>query len=115
MLLTFAQCFGASAFQDSTSITFLKSELPGLRPLTENTAESLVVGILLKVLSNFEGKLTDETGNTVTDENGVPITYFQGDIAETFYLFNWRIIFRKKSSGDYKIYQLVIQEFSDYS
>lgn len=45
---TLQSVFGASATQTATSITILKSELPGLTASATNTAESLLTGILLQ-------------------------------------------------------------------
>lgn len=113
MGLTLAQCFGDSATQNISTLVIHKTELPGLNAVSSNTAESLVVGILLKILENFEGKLTTETGETITNETGVAITFNQGDIADLFYLQYWRVIFRTKTL-DYRIFQLVLHVFEGY-
>lgn len=111
MQLTFEQCFGASATQDIDSLVIVKAELPKLTPDTNNRAEALVVGILLKILENFQGSITDENGNVFTTENDIPITYDQGDIVDEFYLFKWRIILRTRNATNYKIYQFVFHQF----
>lgn len=114
MPLTLKQCFGVNATQNDALLIISKQDLPRLTPTSNNTAESLVVGIILKILENFEGKLTTALGETITDEKGIPITYEQGDIFDVFYLFNWRVIFRTKQGNDYRITQFVLQTISSY-
>ena len=75
MQLTLVQAFGSNASQSVNLLTINKADLPLLTPSSNNTADSLLVAILLQVLSNFQGNLTDEKGNTVTDQNNIPITY----------------------------------------
>lgn len=45
---TLTQVFGANATQTATTLTLSKADFPGLNPTATNTAESLVVAILLK-------------------------------------------------------------------
>jgi hypothetical protein len=47
----FTYFFGSAAIQTINSITIQKSDLPGLNPLVNNTAESLFVGLLGIALS----------------------------------------------------------------
>ncbi len=49
--LTLTQIFGANATQSSTDIVIRKSDLTGLTASSNNSAESLLVAILLKVKS----------------------------------------------------------------
>ena len=70
---TFESVFGASAVQDLSSITIAKSDLPGLTASASNTAESLLVGILLKVQTalsqtNFDLNLDQ----SIYVDNGFP-------------------------------------------
>ncbi|BAY22366.1 hypothetical protein NIES2100_21290 [Calothrix sp. NIES-2100] len=109
--LSLAQCFGKNSLQNSNSLVIYKSDLPGLTPTAINTAEELVVGILLKILENFEGSITDENGNTITDVFGLPITYNQGDFVNAFNLFYWRINYTQSNGINYKNYQLVFSTF----
>ena len=53
--------FGAGATQTATTVTILKSDLPGLTPAADNRAESLLVAILLKA------KATLTTANQETN------------------------------------------------
>lgn len=45
---TIQQVFGTNATQDSSVLTIYKSDLTGLSPSSENTAESLLAAIILK-------------------------------------------------------------------
>ena len=62
---TLAQVFGASATQDSSTFTITKASLSGLTASSSNSAESLLVAILLKAQSyltqaNFDAN-TDQS------------------------------------------------------
>ncbi len=50
---TLIQVFGNSATQTGTTITIAKADLPGLTASSTNSAESLMVGILLKAQSTL--------------------------------------------------------------
>ncbi|MHC5720746.1 MAG: hypothetical protein ACYTX0_54195, partial [Nostoc sp.] len=73
--LTLQQVFGSSATQNATTVTFLKSELLGLIPQVDNTADSILAAIINNTWQYFEGNLTDENGVVVSDESGNPVTY----------------------------------------
>lgn len=62
---TLQQVFGASATQTATTVTINKADLPTLTPSANNTAESLLIAILL------EGKaaLPKTTFDTNTDQS----------------------------------------------
>lgn len=47
---SFARFFGVNAMQTSTHLTIRKSDLPRLSSLANNTAESLLIALLLQVL-----------------------------------------------------------------
>jgi hypothetical protein len=113
--LSLSQCFGDNTLQNSNSLVIQKSDLPGLTPTTNNTAEELVVGILLKILENFEGSITDENNTPITTENSTSITYKQGDIFDSFFLESWRIVFTKRNNSNYRTYQLVFHKFEEYA
>jgi hypothetical protein len=59
---TLTDIFGAGATQDENTITIQKSSLPRLTPSANNTAESLLTGIVLKAQTsltqtNFDGNI----------------------------------------------------------
>ena len=63
-LSTFARFFGASAKQTVTHIHIKKDELPELTPLINNSAESLIIALLLRVYlyesNSLLSKITSE-------------------------------------------------------
>ncbi|MEH2031248.1 MAG: hypothetical protein V7K67_16560 [Nostoc sp.] len=73
--LSFGQVFGVNVVETSTTITITKADLLGLTPLANNTADSILAGIVNTVHQQFEGNLTDPSGNNITDQNGVILTY----------------------------------------
>ncbi|MEH1971108.1 hypothetical protein [Nostoc sp.] len=91
--LTLQELFGVNATQTATELVIKKADLVavGLTPQTNNRAEQLVVAILLKALENFEGALTDENNNRVTDELNHSITYDNRNLWELLEIFHWGI------------------------
>lgn len=76
---TLISVFGAGATQTANTITINKADLPGLTAAATNTAESLVVGLLLR----FQSSLT-KTGfgadldQSIYVESGYPTFAFRG-------------------------------------
>ncbi len=67
---TLVQVFGASATQTATTLTITKADLPGLTASANNTAESLLVAILLKAktqLTDANQALNIEQSLTIND------------------------------------------------
>jgi hypothetical protein len=87
---TLTQLFGANATQDNQSLVIRKSDLPGLTPSSNNTAESLLVAILLQTWNEFEGLLVDETGVAVVDETGEALGYDHKELYEKLNLWFWK-------------------------
>jgi hypothetical protein len=50
---TLQQVFGANATQDSSYLTIYKSDLTGLVPSSDNTAESLLVALVLQAMTEL--------------------------------------------------------------
>lgn len=115
LALTLAQLFGDSASQTATELVIKKADLAavGLTPLFNNRAEQLVVAILLQILENFQGVLTDENGEYITDENGNPITYDQGDqFYEFLQLFLWELHIEQRSFGIVIRHTIIMHSFT---
>ena len=87
---TLQQLFGANAAQDAATLVIRKFDLPGLTPSSNNTAESLLVALLLQASEEFEGLLVDETGEAVTDETGEAIAYDQRELYEKLNVWFWK-------------------------
>ena len=81
--------FGTNATQTATTLTITKADLPGLTPSSTNTAESLLVGILLRAKTqltpanqetNSEQSITIADGYTPSYAIRNSIQYRQDDI-----------------------------------
>lgn len=90
MQLTLEKIFGVGATQDSEVLIIQKTSLPHLTPSAANTAESLLVAILIKALANFEGILEDPAGLAVTDPDGLPIDTPISGVNEAIELSRWK-------------------------
>lgn len=83
MSQSISRILGEKWRQNSETISISKSDLAaaGLTPGAANTAESLLAALLLVANESFEGKLTDERGNIITDEHNNPITYDNSNLS----------------------------------
>ena len=68
------QIFGDNAIQSASTITISKADLPGLTPSANNSAESLIVGIILKAMqhltqSNFDSNFDQSITILIPDFN----------------------------------------------
>ncbi|MDZ8227526.1 hypothetical protein [Nostoc sp. ChiVER01] len=70
--------FGSNATQDATTLTISKADLAvtGLTPSANNTAESLLIAIMLK----FKLVLTDEARDTNIDQSVAVVAGFSPSI-----------------------------------
>ncbi len=87
--LTLQELFGVNAVQTADELIIKKSDLSavGLTPSANNRAEQLVIALILKALSNYQGNLTDENNNTITDELNNSITYDNRNLWELLEIF----------------------------
>lgn len=79
---TLADIFGAGATQDISTLTIQKSSLPGLTADSADSAESLLVGLMLLWLTSLTevNRLADETNRQITfSDAGVDIVSGQVD------------------------------------
>ena len=113
--LTFTQCFGTGATQDSQFLIIQKSDLPGLIADSNNRAEQLLAAILFKIHEYFEGVLTDPQGQAVVDSTGVIITYDNSGFYELLKLFRWDRQFINRNQQPYVQDTIVCQFFLDAS
>jgi hypothetical protein len=109
--LTLAQVFGLNANQSSGQLVILKSDLPGLTPGSNNRAEQLLVALLLKVAEQFEGNLTDPSGQVVTDNQNNAITYDNSKLYERMKIFYWKRQFTTREQQSYSLDTFVIDTF----
>lgn len=110
--LSLAQLFGKDAFQDENVLTIKKSSLPRLSPNPINTAESLLVGILLKSSENFQGIITNENNQPITDQNNQPITFDNSDAYELLKVITWKPYQVNRDSQPHIINQIIIVTYA---
>ncbi|MDZ8108984.1 MAG: hypothetical protein RM338_25630 [Nostoc sp. DedQUE12a] len=112
--LTLTELFGASATQTATELVIKKADLVavGLTPSANNTAEQLLVAILLQALSNFQGYLIDENGNIITDENNAPIGYDNRQFYELLEMFRWDAYAKQRDGNVYLTETIVIESYA---
>lgn len=71
--------FGAEATQNATTITINKADLTGLTASANNTAEALVVALLLRFKNVLSKTAFDaDTDQSIYVENGFPNFAFRG-------------------------------------
>ena len=98
--LTLIEMFGSGATQDATSLTIQKSDLPRLTASASNTAESLLIAILLKA----ETPLTQTNFDTNIDQSiyisdGFPSFTNRGTNNDQYRLDQKTINFAKLDTG----------------
>jgi hypothetical protein len=76
---TLTQVFGAGATQDATSVTFLKANLLTLTPSATNSAESLLMAIVLTAQQNLTTTARDgDADRKVAVEDGFEQSTYRG-------------------------------------
>ncbi|MEH1940095.1 MAG: hypothetical protein V7L01_07750 [Nostoc sp.] len=87
--LTLADIFGEGATQNATVLVIRKSDLLRLTPQANNTAESLLVAILITALSAFSGTITTEDAQPITTEDGLSLTFDNSEAFELLKIIGW--------------------------
>lgn len=88
--LSLQQLFGARVYQDSDRLVINKGDLSNLSANATNTAESLLVALVLTAHRQFEGVIESDSSTPITDENDQPITYTNKNIYELLNIFYWK-------------------------
>lgn len=88
--LSLHQLFGANAYQDSDRLVINKGDLANLSASASNTAESLLVAVVVNSCKQFEGVIKDENNTPITDKNNTPIIYNNGGIYNLLNIFYWK-------------------------
>ncbi|MCC5670883.1 hypothetical protein LC653_45845 [Nostoc sp. CHAB 5784] len=110
--LSLAQLFGEGAFQDTSVLIIQKTDLLRLTLAANNTAESLLVGILITALNNFQGVITDEDSEPITDENNQPITYDNSEAFEFLQMISWKAFFSTLDNQRYINHQIIVNIYT---
>ena len=113
--LTLTQLFGDSASQTATELVIKKADLVaiGLTPQANNRAEQLMVAIVIKALSNFQGYLTDENGNVLADGNNALIGYDNRQLYELLEMFRWDAYIKQRDGSVYLTETIVINSYAE--
>lgn len=113
--LTFLELFGVNAVQTADDLIIKKSDLSavGLTPTANNRAEQLLVAILLKALSAFQGYLIDESGNLLSDEIGNILGYDNRELYELLEIFRWDAYIKQRDSNVYLTETIVINSYAE--
>jgi len=88
--LSLQQLFGDNAYQDIDHLVISKGDLYGLSATSNNTAESLLVAIIVNACRQFEGTIEDENNQPITDENNVPITFNNSNLYDLLNILYWK-------------------------
>lgn len=88
--LSLQQLFGARAYQDSDRLVINKGDLSNLSASSTNTAESLLLAIVMNACKQFEGVIEDGNNQPITDENSSPITFSNLGIYALLAIFYWK-------------------------
>lgn len=110
--LSLTQIFGVGASQDADVLIINKTSLKRLTPTANNTAESLLAAILLTALENFQGSITDENNQPITDETGQCITFDNSEVFEKLGLINWDAFFTKNGTALFQINQIIVFSYA---
>jgi hypothetical protein len=112
--LTLQELFGVNAVQTADELIIKKSDLSavGLTATANNGAEQLLVAILLQALSIFQGYLTDESGNIISDENNAQIGYDNRQLYELLEIFRWDAYAKERNGKVHLTETIVIHSYA---
>lgn len=112
--LTLQKIFGSNATQNIDELVIKKSDLStiGLTATTNNRAEQLLVAILIKALSNFQGFLIDEEGNLMSDENNKLLGYDNKEIYEYLEMFLWNEYLTERNDNVFLTKAIVMHSYA---
>ncbi len=110
--LTLQQLFGARAYQDSDRLVINKGDLFNLSASATNTAESLLVAIVINACRQFEGNVTDELDRLVTDQLNHPITYNNSKLFELLNVFYWNHQYITSQNTNKILDTFVVEEYA---
>lgn len=89
--------FGEGFYQDAEVFRIQKASIPRLTASANNSAQSLLVGVLLLASTAFSGVLETENGEPLTNENGEPLEFNNSSLYEFLNASIWRVFIQKKS------------------
>ncbi len=114
MQLTLQQLFGVNAFQDGQVLQIKKSDLPLLTPSVNNSSESLLVAILLKVLENFSNEILDSNNQPILDSDNKLILR-SGELFDDLNVFRWQDVLIKRGEILFVRKTIVVESVKEYA
>lgn len=93
MKLSARQLFGGGFYQDASVIRINKSDLIGLTPAAENSAESILCALVLNAQYPCEGFLETSSGERLTTVTGESLEFSNLNLYPNLNVFLWRITF----------------------
>lgn len=106
--LSLNQLFGEGATQDKDVLIINKASLIKLTSSPNNTAESILVAILITALSSFQGSISDENNEIITDGNQKPIQFDNSEFYELFKIILWKPFQIQRTNLPYLINQIIV-------
>lgn len=110
--LSLNQLFGEGAFQDANTLIIQKASLLRFTPTANNTAESLLVAILITALANFKGEILDEIHQPITDENNQSIIFDNSEAFELIKGIEWQAFQFLRNNQKYINNQIVLEAYT---
>ncbi|QHG15808.1 hypothetical protein [Nostoc sp. ATCC 53789] len=109
--LSLADLFGEEATQDATVLVIQKSDLLRLTPQVNNTAESLLAAILVTAFSAFSDAITTEDDQSITTEDGFPLTFDNSEAFELIKIIGWTPFQFVRGNQKYINNQVIIEAY----
>ncbi|MBD2609448.1 hypothetical protein H6G81_34405 [Scytonema hofmannii FACHB-248] len=110
--LSITQIFGAGAFQNENNLVIQKSSLLKLTPKLNNTAESLLIAILITASRNFQGTVTDELNRTITNQSNQSIFFDNSEAFELIKMIEWKPFRITRNNIPYICHQIIIKSYA---
>ncbi|MBD2508283.1 hypothetical protein H6G91_13505 [Nostoc muscorum FACHB-395] len=109
--LSLADIFGKGVTQNATVLVIQKSDLLRLTPQVNNTAESLLAAILITALPAFSGTITTEDNQSITTEDGTPLTFDNSEAFELLKVIPWTPFQFVRRDTKYINNQIIIEAY----
>ena len=90
------ELFGANAYQDINSVVISKLDFCNLTATDSNTAESLLIAIVINACDRFIGTVNDQDGIAITNLDNTPINYDNSALYDLLNIFYWKRQFSQR-------------------
>ncbi|MBW4571602.1 MAG: hypothetical protein KME31_27370 [Tolypothrix carrinoi HA7290-LM1] len=110
--LSITQLFGIGAFQDENNLVIQKSSLLKLTPKLNNTAESLLIAILITASRNFKGIVTDELNRAITNQSNQSIFFDNSEAFELIKMIEWKPFVVLRNNQRYIMHQIIVNNYA---